>query len=566
MRRDVKSNASAICSVLVLAAAAPLAKAADVTLTPIATNFNNPVGIDHHQPTNQVIMSVNYPAGLPHNFELVAANGTRSPFSDLSGFTNEVKIGAVRKGCCQGGFEAGELLTGTGVPGVIARITPDGSSVQNPWVTLPGETGLMRGSLFQDRFCAFGGDLIVVTTVGSVWRVTSAGVPSLLASLGTHLEGVTTVPDDPSKYGPWAGKILAGAEDEDRIYSIAANGDTAAFDLGISPEDIEVIPANQNFFGVDFSGSTLWGAPPSEFTGMVGDILVSQESPIPDGGAPLWHVRWTGTGSDFQATVVAEVGQWEHITFSTAGLPNILPIDPVELSPITAENPAGTDHTVTARIRDLGGHVPEGRLFSFTVTAGPNLGQVSDPGECAVNTDCTTDVSDEVSWTYTSNGQLGTDTIAACFSDDECTEHCATATKVWVDGAPPAAACIATVNPHGRKIPPAGSSTLPGAKGGQNEDGYYRLTADDDVDPNPQIFVIDTGSGVEFGPFASDTNIKYTEANGATPSQKKIGSEAGQAGAVAWHITGRGDAAVYSVDSAGSRSPLVFCLVPPLPK
>ena len=173
--------------------------------------------------------------------------------------------------------------------------------------------------------------------------MTSVGVPSLLASLGTHLEGVTTVPDDPLKYGPWAGKILAGAEDEDRIYAVAADGSFTAFDLGISPEDLEVIPANQNFFGVDFSGSTLWGAPPSEFAGMVGDILVSLESAIPVGGAPLWHVRWTGTGSDFQATVVAEVGQWEHITFSTAGLPNILPIDPVELSPITAENrPART--------------------------------------------------------------------------------------------------------------------------------------------------------------------------------------------------------------------------------
>jgi hypothetical protein len=33
----------------------------------------------------------------------------------------------------------------------------------------------MSGGLFQDRDCAFGGDLIAVTTSGSVWRITSPG-------------------------------------------------------------------------------------------------------------------------------------------------------------------------------------------------------------------------------------------------------------------------------------------------------------------------------------------------------------------------------------------------------
>jgi hypothetical protein len=112
-----------------------------IVLTPIATGFNNPVGIDHHEPERKVVMSVNYPDGIPYNFELVDADGTRTQFSSVSGLTEEVKIAAVRRGCCQGGFEVGELITGTGEPGVIARISPDGSSIQNPWVTLPGERG-----------------------------------------------------------------------------------------------------------------------------------------------------------------------------------------------------------------------------------------------------------------------------------------------------------------------------------------------------------------------------------------------------------------------------------------
>jgi hypothetical protein len=32
-----------------------------VTLTPNATGFNNPIGIDYHEPTGQVILSVNWP-------------------------------------------------------------------------------------------------------------------------------------------------------------------------------------------------------------------------------------------------------------------------------------------------------------------------------------------------------------------------------------------------------------------------------------------------------------------------------------------------------------------------
>jgi hypothetical protein len=126
------------------------------------------------------------------------------------------------------------------------------------------------------------------------------------------------------------------------------------------------------------------------------------------------------------------------------------------------------------------------------------------------------------------------------------------------------AACEETTNPHGQTVPPAGNTTLPGPKGGQNEDGYYLISAVP-ADPNLQVFVVDTGSGTTFGPFASGTKIKYTQAPGATPSIKKIGSTNGEADAVPWHITGQGDAAVYAVSTSGT-SPLVFCLVPPPPK
>src|SRR5688572_33396033 len=68
--------------------------------------------------------------------------------------------------------------------------------------------------------------------------------------------------------------------------------------------------------------------------------------------------------------------------------------------------------------------------------------------------------------------------------------------------------CTETTNPHGQTVPPAGSTTPPGPRGGQNDDGFYRIGSD----TGKAVVVQDTGSGRIFGPFPSGTKIKYTEA------------------------------------------------------
>ena len=68
------------------------------------------------------------------------------------------------------------------------------------------------------------------------------------------------------------------------------------------------------------------------------------------------------------------------------------------------------------------------------------------------------------------------------------------------------ASCVETVNPHGQNVPPAGSTTLPGPNGGQNEDGFYLIGSD----VGTPVTVV-TG-GVTFGPFPSGTVVKYTQA------------------------------------------------------
>src|SRR6185369_5219321 len=88
-------------------------------------------------------------------------------------------------------FPVGDVFTGNGTAGEIVRVDAlgnvyppaannPGSGANSSWVALPGSDpndDLLRGSLFVDRFCAFGGDLIIVTGDdnggggGKVWRV-----------------------------------------------------------------------------------------------------------------------------------------------------------------------------------------------------------------------------------------------------------------------------------------------------------------------------------------------------------------------------------------------------------
>ncbi|MCB1745143.1 MAG: hypothetical protein KDK91_32545, partial [Gammaproteobacteria bacterium] len=172
-----------------------------VTLRTIGTSFNNIVGIDYFEPADNLAVSVNYSNGQPFNFELVQADGTHSPFSDISGLTDEVKIGTARS-TQSGGYTdgndipAGTLYSGTGVEGQILRVNPDRSTR----LIDTGARGLFRGSLHVDRTGVFDGDLIAVTTAGAVLRVDENDEARLLAQVNEHLEGVIVVPDD-SRYG-----------------------------------------------------------------------------------------------------------------------------------------------------------------------------------------------------------------------------------------------------------------------------------------------------------------------------------------------------------------------------
>jgi RHS repeat-associated protein len=285
----------------------------NVVLTPVVTELHGRTGLDHHQPSRKLLLSANAPAGEPNSFELLAGDGGLAAFSNVAGLQGEVLVATARddgQGMSRGGFQAGTLFASTGASGVVARISADGASVQNPWVILPGEAGIT--GLHVDRTGVFGGDLVVVTAAGGVWRVSSSATPTRLAALDTRLAGVAVVPDDPQAYGPWAGKVLAGAKEQGSVYAVDAQGQAVPLPVGLNPQDIDIVPAHENFYAIDPTSGKLLGAAEGALTGIIGDILVTQESP-----GRVARVRWDGTA--FVVAGLAEAAGLQQVAFSSAG-------------------------------------------------------------------------------------------------------------------------------------------------------------------------------------------------------------------------------------------------------
>jgi RHS repeat-associated protein len=286
----------------------------NIVLTPVVSELQGYTGLDYHQPSRKLILSANAPAGDSNSFELLAGDGSRSGFSNVAGLQGEVLVATARddgQGMSRGGFQTGTLFASTGTPGVVARISADGAAVQSPWVVLPGEAAPVTG-LHVDRTGVFGGDLIAVTATGGVWRVSSSGIPARLAALGTSLAGVAVVPDDPARYGPWAGRILAGAKEQGSVYAVDAQGQTTSLQVGFHPQDIDVVPANENLYAIDPASRRLLGAAEGALTSVIGDILVTQGSP-----GLISRVRWDGTG--FAVAGLAEAPAFGQVAFSPSG-------------------------------------------------------------------------------------------------------------------------------------------------------------------------------------------------------------------------------------------------------
>ena len=78
---------------------------------------------------------------------------------------------------------------------------------------------------------------------------------------------------------------------------------------------------------MNYGTNSIFGAAASEFTDIVGDILLTQETV--GGASGLFNLSWNGTALVASAISLESgsdnPGQWEHVSFGGAGIGPIVP-------------------------------------------------------------------------------------------------------------------------------------------------------------------------------------------------------------------------------------------------
>lgn len=216
------------------------------------------------------------------------------------------------------GFAPGSVYAGTG-----SEIYRYGNTGGAPTLVASGLGGGVRGMLF-DPGSSFGGDLLVTTASGNVYRMNSAGVVTLLASTGEDTEGMDVIPVGAPGWGTFGGQLVTASEGSGTMRLISPGG-VVTVATGVSIPLFETI----NFVPMDIglSGNPLEGyyaanyatdiqkAGASQFAGLQGHLIGTSEY---SSSSPVWDIQYLG-GASFSASQVGTLpNQAEDGIFVTA--------------------------------------------------------------------------------------------------------------------------------------------------------------------------------------------------------------------------------------------------------
>ena len=263
-----------------------------------------------------------------NNLQLYSTNlsgGNVQPFgSPIPDGGGEVVLAA---SLGQGGFPKGDIYT-SGADSNIYHYANAGGS-PSLFATLPGGAGAIR-QVFFDPGSSFGGNMLVSTTSGGIYKVTSAGAVTLLASTGEDSEGMDIAS---TKYGQYAGDLLVSSEGSGKIRAITPSGTVIPLNLvtpGGTPttiqeaETVSTVPLNlgssgnpiEGFYVADYP-QDVENAPASQFAGLLGDAIVTSED---SSDSPVWDLSYNGdTANTFTVTEIGNLSiQSEDGIFVTA--------------------------------------------------------------------------------------------------------------------------------------------------------------------------------------------------------------------------------------------------------
>lgn len=186
-------------------------------------------------------------------------------------------------------------------------------------------TGQVIRQVFFDPGSTFGGNMIVSTSSGNIYRFNSAGTPTLVANIGEDTEGLDIAS---AAFGPYSGQLLVTSEGSGAVRAVSPGGvvsllpKTGGGSVAISlAETVSTVPLNLGSSGNPIEGfyvanypSDIQFANAAQFAGLQGDAIVTSEF---GSNSTLWDLHWNGT--TFDMTVVGALPlQSEDGIFVTA--------------------------------------------------------------------------------------------------------------------------------------------------------------------------------------------------------------------------------------------------------
>jgi hypothetical protein len=236
----------------------------------------------------------------------VLQNGTGSLYStDLSGgsqqaFAPTVSLTSgtaehyVAASFAVGGFVGGEIYAADG-PNIV-KISNNGATSST---FVSGLNGDVRGITF-DLNGSFGNKMLVTTSNGFVYTVTSGGSVATLTTLPQDVEGLDIAP---AGFGAFGGQLIVASESTGTLRAIKANGITQVLPFTVaSSEELTFVPPVlfggplEGLYGANFMPN-IQKANGSQFLGFEGDLIVTGETT-----SQVSRVHWDIPSSTFQVS------------------------------------------------------------------------------------------------------------------------------------------------------------------------------------------------------------------------------------------------------------------------
>jgi hypothetical protein len=272
-----------------------------------------PKGIEYNEQTGRLIVSLSphFHPDTPRLLNVVDFDGQRSRFApglvlDRPGGEALLVVVPSTGPPVQAGFVPGDVFVNS-IGDRISRLSARGDVLADPWVDLSAGGKALWGGLTFDTVGMFGGGLIALTELGTIFSISAAGVVRQIADLahtnlgdlGPHPEGILVAP---AGFGPVAGHILIGIEGVDQtpnsgaIYALDATGNARQVaSIRFGAESFAYAPAYGGTYfqcELDFGGprlNRLLSISAAQLLELRGQILAANEF---DG--ELWAIGWDG--------------------------------------------------------------------------------------------------------------------------------------------------------------------------------------------------------------------------------------------------------------------------------